>query len=201
MIRAVLFDLDGVLTTELTGSGPLVRSLAFHTGIPEERLRPAYFRYNADLLMGRITHADMWEEFCREVGEEIDYDLLRVGFVETPLDCDMIDLVEKLHQRCKTALVTNNKVDRIEAIFDHHHLYDHFDAIAVSGEIGSGKEERAIFDWVLEELGVAPHECIFIDNTEDYLIIPRQMGMATVLFDPDRRDVQALTRLLTNDSL
>lgn len=143
----------------------------------------------------------MWADFCREVGQEIDFDLLATAFVETPLDCDMLDLVEAIHGRCRTALVTDNKADRIEAIFDHHHLFDRFDAIAVSSEVGSGKAGWAIFEKVLAQLEAAPHECIFIDNSARSLEIPREMGMATVLFDDARRDVDALWRLLTNDRL
>ncbi len=201
MIRAVLFDFDGVLTTDRTGSASTLRSLSHHTGIPEETLTPTYRRYLPGLLAGRITHERMWDELCRESGQEIDYDLLNAAFTETPLDCAMLDLVEEIHGHCRTALVTNNTVERIAAIFDHHGLYERFDAVTVSAEVGSGKEGRLIFDAALEALGVAPHECIFIDNTADNLEIPRRMGMATVLFDDVRRDVNALYRLLTNDRL
>ena len=90
MIQAVLFDFDGVLTTEPTGSYSTLRSLAHHTGIPAEVLKPAYYRHNKAMLTGRITHRDMWADFCREVGQEIDIRLLQTAFVETPLDCDML---------------------------------------------------------------------------------------------------------------
>lgn len=196
MIRAVLFDLDGVITTEKTGSGPLVRSLAFHTGIPAETLGPAYFRRNKELLMGRITHADMWDDFCHEMGANIDYALLNTAFVETPLDCEMLQMAAWCHQQCKTALVTNNKADRVAAILNYHRLYDLFDAVAVSAEIGSGKESQTIFDRVLADLEVAPEECVFIDNAEENLVVPKEMGMTTVLFDADRRDVRGLYELL-----
>lgn len=196
MIRAVLFDFDGVLTTEPTGSQSTLRSLAHHTGIPAEKLRAAYSRHNAALLDGRITHPDMWEEFCEEVGAEIDYGLLEVAFVETPLDCEMLDLVEALHQHCHTALVTDNKADRIAAIFEQHHLYDLFDTVSISAEVGSGKNSPVIFQRVLDELGVSARECVFIDNNPKKLIVPQQIGMATVLFDDIRRDADGLWRLL-----
>lgn len=196
MINAVLFDFDGVLTTEKTGSQSIIRSLAHHTGIPAERLQAAYSRHNAALLTGRITHGDMWAEFCEEVGEEIDYHLLNVAFVETPLDCEMLDLVEILHRHCRTGLITDNKLDRITAIFDQHHLYDLFDAVSVSAQVGCGKDSPEIFRHALDALELDAHECLFIDNTARNLIVPRQMGMATLLFDDVKRDAAGLCRLL-----
>ena len=196
MIRAVLFDLDGVLTTERTGSQSTLRSLAHHTGVPLEVLKAAYYPYNRDLLIGRITHRDMWAEFCKKVGREIDFRLLNVAFLETPLDCEMLKLVEELHSQCKTALVTDNKVDRVAAILGHHHLDDIFDSVSVSAKVGSGKDNPVIFQRVLDELELEAHECLFVDNTERNLIVPRMMGMATLLFDDAARDLTGLRRLL-----
>ena len=196
MIRAVLFDFDGVLTTEPTGSSSTLRSLAHHTGLDFDRLWAAYAPFNRDLLMGRITHQDMWADFCAALGRTIDVRLLETAFVETPLDCEMLDLVDELHQHCKTALVTDNKADRVAAIFAHHHLYDLFDTVSVSAEVGSGKDAPVPFQRVLDELGLEAHECLFIDNTMKNLLIPRQMGMATLLFDDVKRDITALRRLL-----
>ena len=194
MLRAVLFDLDGVLTTDKTGSVSTVRSLAAHTGLEWNALWQAYTRHNRALLYGKITHEDMWVEMCREVGREIDFALLHTAFVETPIDADMLDLLRSLRaQGVLTGLVTDNKADRIRAILTHHDLYGAFDAISVSAEVGSGKRERAIFDHALAQLpGVKPEECAFIDNTAANLVVPGQMGMRTVLFDDERRDADGI---------
>lgn len=196
MIHAVLFDFDGVLTTDRSGSQSTIRSLAYHTGLDGETLRRAYARHNEALLQGAITHGDMWGEFCEEVGAEIDDDLLHIAFCETPLDCEMLNLVEEIHQHCHTALVTDNKADRVAAIFEQHHLFDLFDTVAISAEVGSGKSSTAIFQQVLEELAVSAQDCLFIDNTAENLIVPRQMGMRTLLFDDVRRDMTPLKALL-----
>ena len=196
MPRAVLFDLDGVLTTDPTGSYSTLRSLARHTGLPQNVLKPAYARHNKALLAGRITHADMWAEFCREVGQEIDFKLLHEAFLETPMDWALLHLVEELHRHGRTALVTDNKADRVAAILEHHHLHELFDVVSISAQVGSGKESPVIFRQTLEKLGCAACECLFIDNRLENLLAPQQMGMATFLFDDKRRDVAGLRRLL-----
>ena len=193
MYRALLFDLDGVLTTDKTGSRSTLRSLAQHTGLPEETLHAAYYRHNRALLAGRTTHQAMWPDFCREAGADVPFALLHTAFTETPMDADVLHLARDMKAAgCLIALVTDNKADRVEAILDHNGLRDLFDALSVSAQVGSGKEARAIFEDALRKLGVTPGECIFIDNTARNLVVPAEMGMATYLFDDQERDVEVL---------
>lgn len=96
MIKAILFDFDGVLTIDKTGSQSILRYLAAQTGLSEELLRTKYYKYNKDLLCGKITHCDMWESFCESVGCQIDYNVLAESFQNTPLDKDMIKGQENL---------------------------------------------------------------------------------------------------------
>ncbi|MBQ8201767.1 MAG: HAD-IA family hydrolase [Clostridia bacterium] len=197
MPRAVLFDLDGVLTTDKTGSQSTLRSLADHTGLPEETLRTAYCRHNRALLNGSTTHAAIWPELCAEAGQEIDLALLHTAFIETPMDGGMLAIAREMKaQGCRIALVTDNKADRVHAILKHHGLHDLFDAVAISAEVGSGKGERAIFDAALIRLGVTAEDCVFIDNTAQNLAVPQAMGMQTILFDDETRDVEGLRRII-----
>jgi HAD superfamily hydrolase (TIGR01549 family) len=42
-----------------------------------------------------------------------------------------------------------------------------FDAVAISGALGIGKPDAAIFDWVAGQLGVTPAQCLMVgDNSE-----------------------------------
>ena len=61
--------------------------------------------------------------------------------------------------------------------------------ISVSAAFGSGKTNAHIFTETLSALGVHPEESVFIDNTAKNLIIPEQLGMHTILFDDENRDV------------
>ena len=64
MIKAILFDFDGVLTVDKTGSTSITKYIAQHTGLPLDRVKEAYYRFNKDLLYGKLTHPEMWQEFC-----------------------------------------------------------------------------------------------------------------------------------------
>jgi len=189
MIEAILFDFDGVLTVDKTGSQSVLRYLSAQTKIAEDALGKEYYKYNKALLYGKMTHRDMWEDFQRALGKEIPFEMLRDAFRNTILDRDMIEYARELKQNYLLGLITDNKADRMEEILTWYQLKDLFDAVAVSAQCGFGKQEMPIFEMTLDALQVKPEACVFIDNTEKNLVIPRQMGLRTILFDDENRDI------------
>ncbi|BBF44911.1 probable hydrolase, haloacid dehalogenase-like family [Lachnospiraceae bacterium KM106-2] len=197
MIKAILFDLDGVLTISKTGSETIIGYLSEKTGISKEILGSCYYSYNEDLLSGTCTHEDMWNEFCEKLQRTIPYELLQEAFENTELNLDMIELVKQLHKKYKIGMVTDNKADRIEAIVRKNKLEPFFDQISVSASIGSRKTEEEIFKKTIEALQVQWEECIFIDNSKKNLVIPKRMGMQAIWFDDEKKDVEGLKRTIT----
>lgn len=101
----------------------------------------------------------------------------------------MLQLVHTLKKDYLIGLVTDNKCDRIEAILKPFQLGSCFDAVVVSARLSSGKDYPLIFKHVLCTLEVQPEECVFIDNTAKNLIVPGKMGMQTILFDDENRQI------------
>ena len=196
MIKAILFDFDGVLTIDKTGSQSIIKYLARITGISIDLLEKEYYKYNEELLYGKITHKDMWQSFCDTLGTSIEYDTLIDAFRNTPIDSEMIDLVKEFKKVKKIGMITDNKRDRIDEVLGFNKLRPLFDVVSVSADYHSGKEERLIFDKTISALSVKPEQCVFIDNTENNLVIPQRMGMHTILFDDENRSIAALKREL-----
>ena len=69
---AVLFDFDGVLTIDKTGSTSITNYIAQETKIPVDVVKTCYYKHNKKLLMGEITHAEMWDVFCADVGKDCE---------------------------------------------------------------------------------------------------------------------------------
>jgi len=188
MIKAILFDFDGVLTIDKTGSTTITNYISSVCDIPLEKVRASYYKYNKQLLLGDTTHQVIWKDFCNDLGQDIDYSILIDSFRYTNLDDKMIALVRKLKERYCIGMVTDNKCDRINTILEHNSLNQYFDVVAISAHLHSSKNSKDIFEYVIDTLGVSANECVFIDNTEKNLVIPKQMGMATILFDDENRD-------------
>jgi HAD superfamily hydrolase (TIGR01509 family) len=55
-----------------------------------------------------------------------------------------------------------------------------FDEIVISGEVGLRKPEPEIFLLAAERVGLAPVECVFVDDMEPNIIGARELGMTAV---------------------
>ena len=194
MIKAVLFDFDGVLTIDKTGSATITNYISDTCGIPLENVKSCYYKFNKQLLLGETTHQEIWKDFCQSLGQDIDYSILLDSFKLTRLDDKMIELVKELKERYLIGMVTDNKCDRISTILEYRGLNPYFDVVAISACIHSGKATRDIFDYVLNTLNVSANECVFIDNTEKNLVVPKQMGMSTIFYNDDNRDFDLFVR-------
>ena len=195
-IKAVLFDFDGVLTTDKTGSLTTTRYLSARTGIELSRVQSVFRRFNSDLTLGKTTHEQIWEEVCRALGQAMSIDSLREAFENTPLSTRMLDLAKRLRAWHSVGIVTDNKKDRIDLLKKIHDLPALFDPIVVSAEVGVGKEDPKIFLEALHLLRINPHECIFIDNNRENLFAPSSVGIKTIHFDDEKQDFNELLAAL-----
>jgi putative hydrolase of the HAD superfamily len=197
MLQGVFFDFDGVLTMDATGSQSICQYISGRTGLDLDVFTRAYRAFNKDLLNGKRTHRDIWDALCITLGVPLEYQLLEDAFHATPIHQAMVELVRQLKSAgYKTGLITDNKRDRIDVVIRHNHWEELFDAVVISADIGSGKEEAAIFQAALRAVKLPASACAFIDNTAKNLIVPQDMGIAALYYDHERKDVDALKAAL-----
>ena len=196
MIKAIFFDYDGVLTTDRSGSLTTDRFLSAASGIAQSTISAAFQPFIGDLIMGRVTHAQIWNEACQAIGKELDIGLLLGAFESTPVNAGMFNLARRLKHNHAVGIITDNRQDRMDHLRQHQQLDALFAPIVVSSEVGSAKDTQAIFVHALSRAAVAPRESIFIDNSEANLRAARALGMHGVFHDDAKNDVEALGRQL-----
>jgi len=197
MKKAVLFDLDGVLTEDATGTTTIVKYFQEMTEIDASLFEKVYRKYNYDFLYGNLIHEDVWDDICQAYGRPIAIESLHQSFLYTPIDRKMIEIAKQLKVAgYLLAIVTDNKVDRVNMLANKHKWHDLFDAIVISATIGSGKKEKAIFDETLKSLNIDFEACVMIDNNRKNLEIPNRYGMNGIYFDHDDRDHDQLVKTL-----
>jgi putative hydrolase of the HAD superfamily len=189
MIKAILFDFDGVLTIDKTGSEQIIRHIASNAGISLDTFEAAYYKYNDGLLLGEVTHGDIWAQLCRDVHTDLDFSLLTDAFINTRIDHKMLRYVGELKRKYKTGLITDNKKDRIDAVSKLHRFDELFDVMTVSADVHARKDGKQIFEQTILRLDVRPDACVFIDNSPENLIVPREMGMTALMFDDENRNI------------
>ena len=83
-----------------------------------------------------------------------------------PLYPDADELLVRLKKSYKLGIVTNGVRHLQRRKLEGCGLMDWFDAVAISGEVGIGKPERGIFDWVAGQLNVSLEDCVMVgDNS------------------------------------
>ncbi|MDP9862724.1 MULTISPECIES: HAD family hydrolase [Streptosporangium] len=70
-----------------------------------------------------------------------------------------------------------------------------FDAVVISGEIGMRKPEPRIFEHALGRVGLAGHECVFVDDIEANITAARALGIVGVHHRDPELTIAELERL------
>ena len=197
--KAILFDYDGVLTLDRTGSLTTNRFLSERTGISYDRVSKAFRRFNRALNEGSSSYAEIWPGVCAELECDVPIGLLEEAFESTPINEPMWRLARDLRKRYRVGIITDNKKDRMEYLMRHQRLREVFDPIVISAEVGTTKVDSHIFQVALRSLGVEAVDSVFIDNTPGNLVAAVAIGMKAVWFDDNRNDVGALTQFLATE--
>jgi putative hydrolase of the HAD superfamily len=193
VIRAVISDFGGVLTTPLTGS---FQAFADESGIGLGTMGEAFAalaeRDGAhplhELECGRMTEdafvAGLQWALSDVSGREVDL----AAFAETmwagllPNE-PMIALMASLRtEGYRLALLTNNVREwepRWRALAP---IDDIFELVIDSAFVGMRKPEPEIYELAVARLGVPADECLFIDDREDNCAGARAVGMRVVVY-------------------
>ena len=68
-----------------------------------------------------------------------------------------------------------------------------FDAVVISGEVGMRKPEPRIYAYTLDQIGLEPHEAVFVDDLEHNVSAAVAMGMIGVQHTSYERTVAELS--------
>lgn len=101
-------------------------------------------------------------------------------FAGMRLDPEMWTLARDLRAAgTRVALLSNSWGD----FYDHGAIEEVFEIAVISERVGLRKPEPEIFQLVLEKLGLAPGECVFIDDAEPNIEGARAVGLTAVLHE------------------
>jgi putative hydrolase of the HAD superfamily len=206
VIRAVISDFGGVLTTPLSAgflayqdeAGVSLEGL----GRAMQRATETYGEHPLYVLeRGEISEA----EFTRRLEQQLDagFDLARLRqlyFERIEPNPPMIRYLAELRGRgLRTALLTNN-VREWEPLWRAKlpQLDEIFELVVDSAFVGMRKPERRIYELTLERLGdgLRGVECLFVDDLEVNCDAARALGMTAVRFEDSEQAIAELESAL-----
>ncbi len=197
MITTIFFDFDGVLTTDESGSYTTCKNM--QCVLPEmsvDQILQCYRQYHLKLLLGHITHKEMWKNFCDCLGKNIEMSVLFQAFKKTPKNTDMFTICQHLKMKYRLGIITDNSRDRFKMVKATMNLTDTFDYFVVSADLGTRKDSAINFKKALKLADSQAKECIFIDNNISNLVVPKALGFNTIFHDHKTNDIDGLKRNL-----
>lgn len=185
MIKAVLFDFDGVIGKDKDDLGHLKEIVRGYTEISNTKYNKAVKKYfSLPIYLGQENFQDMWNKFCADIGiKEVENALL--DYINlTRIDLNILKLAKNLIElKYITGIITANSSYRMREIIEHENLENYFQKIFISGEIGATKWNKEMFEHVLSKTKLQPENIVFIDNSERNLMVPGQLGMKTIYYE------------------
>ena len=189
MIKAVIFDCFGVLTTDLWR--------AFCDSLPEgEGLERAH-ELNHAFDRGFISlqeYQDGVEEATGKRPPDIDAMASSAINKNEPLMQTIRDLRTKGY---KIGLLSNISDDWIKTHFLTPEEQALFDTMVFSYEVGLTKPNEEIFRITAERLGVDPSEAVLIDDVPSYCDGARLTGMKAICYGSLKQATDELDALLS----
>jgi epoxide hydrolase-like predicted phosphatase len=210
-LRGVITDWGGVMTNPIADTVNAWLEAdridrASYVTVMRQWVSQAYDREHGDnpihaLERGESSHADfelaLASELVDEDGRPVPGEgLLARMFAGSALDPAMLNLFRRLHaDGVPTGLLSNSWGDG----YPREMFPELFDAVVISAEVGMRKPEPRIFLHAAELLGLAPRECIFIDDIAANITAAEQAGFTGILHSGAEATAQRLSELLAID--
>lgn len=187
MIKAIIFDCFGVLTTDLWKE--------FLSSLPKEIDIEALRTLNYQFDKGQITADDFMAKVRAVSGQEIPMLEFLSDDQLTAKNTRLMGYIGQLKTNFKIGLLSNISSNWIREHFLDYEEQQIFDDIVMSFEVGIAKPASEIFILAAERLKVKPNECLFIDDAERNCLGATQTGMVSIVYistDQCIDDIKAL---------
>jgi len=201
MIRAVLFDLDGVLTLDKTGNVTTCRYFFEKLGVDYQSLFEYRNQFDEAIDRGKTNNTAVWKAIFKAHGMDLNPAWLKEANESTPIDEKMMGYVREFKKKCKVGIITDNEKGRVDDVSALNGWNGLFDSITISDVVGSTKADEPIYGVAMGGLGVKPNECVLIDNTMRNVEMARRVGMRGIYFDDERRDYGEIERLFISTQI
>lgn len=195
--KGAIFDFGGVLTTNVFAS---FKAFCIEEGLEPDAVKKL-FRDNAEALgllrqleKGEVTAAEFSERFAGFLGVSPD-GLVERLFAKAGPDEPMIEAVRRAKAGgIRTGLISNSWGEGLP--YDKEMLAELFDAVVISGEVGLHKPSAEIFELGAERLGLAPADCVFVDDLRENCAGAEAVGMTAILHRGAEGTIPRLEELL-----
>jgi len=181
VIRAVIFDLDGVLIDSEqvwdTAREQLTKELGgrWHAGAQRDMMGMSSLEWS------RYMHEDLGIELPpQEISDEVVRRLQRLYRERLPLLPGAREAVERLAARWPLAVASSSNRPLIELVLGLAGIADRFRVTVSSEEVPRGKPAPDVYLEAARRLGVDAGDCAAIEDSEKGLLSARSAAMRVI---------------------
>ncbi len=186
MIKAVIFDMDGVLVNSEPYHFKVEKQLLENMGISiTDKEIESFVGLAMDKMWGRIKETYSLDESIENlVKEDTGF---RVSFFAEIEKLDPIegvkDFIESvIAKKLKTAVASSSHTKLIETVLEKTGLSEYFPEIVSGFDVRHGKPYPDIFLKTAELLGVKADECIVVEDSFNGVKAARSAGMICIAY-------------------
>ncbi len=198
MLKAVIFDMDGVIID----SEPTHMKLESET---YKELGIEVSREEHHTFVGTTSHY-MWEalknkyKLNQTLKELVEHDRnIYFKYLQSD-ECEIIlidgvkELIKDLNANgVKLAIASSSPLNVIESIAKKFQIEEYFEVFVTGDNVKRSKPEPDIFLFASEKLGVSPKKCVVIEDSHNGVLAAKKAGMKCVGINSDPEGSQDIS--------
>ena len=184
-IRGIIFDLGGVVIESFEFGFYADMGIKFGV-FPKELERISDEKW-ASLERGEETNDQLWYKVARELGLDASAGkMLASTWLEyyrqnAKIKKDILDLIKRLRGDYTLGVISNSQQEH-SRINRARGLFEYFDVVLLSDEVGMRKPQREIFELASRKMRISFQCLLFIDNDIRWVEVAEKYGLKTILF-------------------
>jgi len=182
MVKAIIFDLGGVLFTN--GTAAFVKKIMTRYGQDETTVRDVLDgRLGSLYRESKISREEFWREAKEALGLNEDMSELEREWIGSyELIEGTKNIIKMLARTYKVYFLSDNVRERVDELEQKYYFLSLFSGGIFSHEVGIRKPDARIYKIVLDLARVDSDEAIYIDDKPHFLSPAHALGMTTFAF-------------------
>lgn len=179
MIKAIIFDMDGVIIdSEETWIKVVGDVFAEYGHEYTEYMQKKVFGSNAARIMKQnFDIKDSEAEISRNIKEKFRQKIISEGVKEIP---GIYQLLERLEKKFVLALASSTPRNVIEMIIEKLNIEYYFSVVLSGFEVKDPKPHPDIFLAVTEKIKLKPDECLVVEDSPNGVKAAKSAGMKCI---------------------